>query len=95
VNPYLAIDGAQYLIAKDAGYLALCRDNDAPYNADFGEFDCGIVDFTNPAACEWFADEIIGKKMLDFGLSGWMADFAEYLPTDLRLFDGCAVGGAG
>jgi alpha-glucosidase len=26
--------------------------------------------------------------MLDFGLAGWMADFGEYLPTDLRLHDG-------
>jgi alpha-glucosidase len=26
--------------------------------------------------------------MLDFGLSGWMADFGEYLPTDVRLADG-------
>ena len=29
-----------------------------------------------------------GSEMLDFGLSGWMADFGEYLPTDVRLFDG-------
>ncbi|MGJ3627634.1 hypothetical protein AB5I41_12875 [Sphingomonas sp. MMS24-JH45] len=26
--------------------------------------------------------------MLDIGLSGWMADFGEYLPTDVRLHDG-------
>ncbi len=88
VNPYLAIDGGQYQEAKTAGYLALRQDTDAPYIVDFGEFDCGIVDFTNPAAAEWFAERIIGKEMLDFGLSGWMADFGEYLPTDLRLHDG-------
>ncbi len=88
VNPYLAIDGAQYQLAKAAGYLALRLDSDAPYIVDFGEFDCGIVDFTNPDACDWFAERIIGKEMLDFGLSGWMADFGEYLPTDLRLYDG-------
>jgi sulfoquinovosidase len=88
VNPYLAIDGGQYEEAKAAGYLALRLDSDAPYIVDFGEFDCGIVDFTNPAACDWFAERIIGKEMLDFGLSGWMADFGEYLPTDLRLHDG-------
>mgnify|MGYP003384381362 CR=1 FL=1 len=89
VNPYLAIDGAQYQLAKAAGYLALRLESDAPYIVDFGEFDCGIVDFTNPAAADWFAERIIGKEMLDFGLSGWMADFGEYLPTDLRLYDGC------
>ena len=88
VNPYLAIDGGQYREAEAAGYLALRQDTDAPYIVDFGEFNCGIVDFTNPAAAEWFAERIIGKEMLDFGLSGWMADFGEYLPTDLRLYDG-------
>lgn len=88
VNPYLAIDGTQYVEAAEAGYLALRLDSDEPYHVDFGEFDCGIVDFTNPAAAEWFADRVIGREMLDAGLSGWMADFGEYLPTDVRLHDG-------
>lgn len=88
VNPYLAVDGTQYVEAADAGYLALKLDADEPYIVDFGEFDCGIVDFTNPAAAEWFADRVIGREMLDIGLSGWMADFGEYLPTDVRLHDG-------
>jgi sulfoquinovosidase len=37
-----------------------------------------------PPLPHWFAEEVIGKRMLDFGLDGWMADFGEYLPTDLR-----------
>ncbi len=88
VNPYLAVDGSQYAEALAAGHLALRLDADAPYLVDFGEFDCGVVDFTNPAAAEWFADRVIGREMLDFGLSGWMADFGEYLPTDIRLANG-------
>lgn len=88
VNPYLAVDGSLYVEAAEAGYLALKLDADEPYLVDFGEFDCGIVDFTNPAAADWFANRVIGREMLDFGLSGWMADFGEYLPTDVRLFDG-------
>lgn len=88
VNPYLAIDGVQYQEAAALGYLALRLDADTPYHVDFGEFDCGVVDFTNPAACQWFAGRIIGQEMLDFGLDGWMADFGEYLPVDLRLWDG-------
>ncbi|AUW57632.1 alpha-glucosidase [Sphingobium sp. SCG-1] len=88
VNPYLAIDGTLYQEALAKRYLALHQDEDAPYHVDFGEFDAAIVDFANPAAAEWFADRVIGQEMLDFGLSGWMADFGEYLPTDVRLFDG-------
>jgi sulfoquinovosidase len=87
-NPYLANDGALFAEAAELGYFARRRDRDDIALVDFGEFDCGVVDFTNPAACEWFADRIIGQEMLDLGLSGWMADFGEYLPTDIRLFDG-------
>lgn len=88
VNPYLAADGAQFEEARAGGHLALRQDSDEPYLVDFGEFDCGVVDFTNPDSLDWFAERIIGREMLDFGLSGWMADFGEYLPVDLRLHDG-------
>ncbi len=88
VNPYLAVDGPLYPEAAAQGFFARRLDSDAPYLVDFGEFEAGVVDFTNPAACDWFAEEVIGKRMLDFGLDGWMADFGEYLPTDLRLHDG-------
>jgi sulfoquinovosidase len=88
VNPYIANDAAMFAEGAAAGYFALKLNSDDVALVDFGEFDCGVVDFTNPAACDWFADRIIGREMLDFGLSGWMADFGEYLPTDIRLFDG-------
>ena len=88
VNPYLAADGPLFAEAAAQGYFARALDSDDPYLVDFGEFDAGVVDFTNPAAAAWFAEEIIGKRMLDFGLDGWMADFGEYLPVDLRLHNG-------
>ncbi len=85
VNPYLCEDGS--LFREAAGFLAL-DDAGAPYLVDFGEFWCGIVDFTNPDACAWFADRVIGRNMLGIGLAGWMADFGEYLPVDARLANG-------
>nr|WP_252168881.1 alpha-glucosidase [Sphingomonas morindae] len=88
VNPYLAVDGALYGEAQAAGLLALRLDADAPYHVDFGEFEAAIVDFTRPEAIDWFAERVIGRELLDAGLSGWMADFGEYLPVDLRLADG-------
>jgi alpha-glucosidase len=88
VNPYIANDASMFAEGADAGYFALRQDSDEIALVDFGEFDCGVVDFTNPAAADWFADRVIGREMLDLGLSGWMADFGEYLPTDIRLFDG-------
>lgn len=88
VNPYLAIDGPLYAEAAAQDFLVMRPDRDEPYVIDFGEFECAHVDFTNPAAAAWFADTIIGEKMIDFGLSGWMADFGEYLPIDVRLANG-------
>lgn len=88
VNPYLCNDGTLYKEALAKGYLALKPGTEDVYLVDFGEFDCGVVDFTNDAACAWFAERVIGREMLDFGLSGWMADFGEYLPTDVALHDG-------
>jgi alpha-glucosidase len=88
VNPYLAVDGPLYSEAAAKGFFARELESEAPYLVDFGEFHAGVVDFTNPDAAAWFAEEVTAKRMLDFGLDGWMADFGEYLPTDLRLFDG-------
>ncbi|MGL5990126.1 MAG: alpha-glucosidase [Plesiomonas sp.] len=81
VNPYLCDDGALFPIAKEHGYMALDKDGNVAL-VDFGEFDCGVIDFTNPAAMAWFRDTVIRQNMLDLGIKGWMADFGEYLPTD-------------
>ena len=87
VNPYLAVDGSLFPEAEAAGYFATDENGNTAL-VDFGEFDCGVVDFTNPDAAAWFAERVIGQNMLDFGLSGWMADFGEYLPIDVRLANG-------
>ena len=57
------------------------------YLEDFGEFHAGMLDFTNPAAAEWYRN-VIKKEMIDLGLSGWMADFGEALPPDAKLHSG-------
>ena len=87
-NPYLAVDGIQFEDARAGGHLALRRDSDEAYLVDFGEFDCGVVDFTRAETRRWFAEDILAKNLLDLGIDGWMADFGEYLPTDVRLADG-------
>jgi alpha-glucosidase len=84
VNPYLCSDGSLFGEAEAAGFLAKDKDglDGATALVDFGEFECGVVDFTNERACAWFEETVIGTHMLDYGLSGWMADFGEYLPID-------------
>lgn len=87
VNPYLCDDGSLFTAAEAAGYFV--KDGSGRTALiDFGEFHCGIVDLTNDDAAAWFSEDIIGAGMLDYGLSGWMADFGEYLPTDVHLANG-------
>ncbi|MFP4362912.1 MAG: alpha-glucosidase [Spirochaetia bacterium] len=86
INPYLVNTGKLYKEAKKHGYLVK-NDEEDVYIVDFGEFWCGIVDLTNRDAFNWFKD-VIKRNMIDFGLSGWMADFGEYLPVDVKLHDG-------
>ena len=87
VNPYLCSDGTLFAEAKAEGLLAKDKEG-GDYLVDFGEFYGGVVDFTNPRACAWFSQRLIGKEMIDGGLDGWMADFGEYLPIDVVLSDG-------
>jgi len=91
-NPYLCADGSLFGEARDGGHLCLRRDSDPDSNevylVDFGEFDCGVVDFTRAETRAWFAERILVREMLDIGIAGWMADFGEYLPVDVRLADG-------
>ena len=81
VNPYLVEGGELYKEGKEKGVFATKADG-SDYLVDFGEFYCGVVDFTNPEAYQWFKDEVIKKHSIDIGIDGWMADFGEYLPTD-------------
>lgn len=87
-NPYIAVDGELYEEGRAGGHFCLQRNSDDVYLVDFGEFDCGVVDFTREETRAWFAERVLGREMLDIGIDGWMADFGEYLPTDLRLADG-------
>ena len=89
INPYVAAEKELYTIANERGYLAKDLKGDT-YLVDFGEFYCGVVDFTNEAAAAWYK-EVIKTNLIGFGLDGWMADFGEYLPTDCVLSNGVSA----
>jgi sulfoquinovosidase len=86
-NPNLCTDGGLFAEAKALGHLVTETDG-RPSVIDFGEFDCGTVDLTKPAAADWLRDRIVTRNMLDLGIAGWMADFGEYLPADALLASG-------
>ena len=46
----------------------------------------GLVDFTNPAAREWFKDKV--KALLNQGVDAIKTDFGERIPRDVVWYDG-------
>ena len=88
INPYLVKDGELYREGLENNVFAR-REDGSIYLVDFGEFECGVVDLTDPNAYTWFRDRVIRECSLDIGIDGWMADFGEYLPTDdIVLYNG-------
>ncbi|MCI5872867.1 MAG: alpha-glucosidase [Clostridiales bacterium] len=86
INPFLAIEKELYRYASAHGY---CVKNQAgeDYLVTITTFPAAMVDFTNPEAYEWYKG-IIKENMIGIGMSGWMADFGEYLPPDCVLNSG-------
>ena len=87
INPYLVRDGRLYNYCKDKGWLIRKQDGEV-YHIQSTTFDAGMLDLTHPDAVEYIKEVLIGQNMLDLGVSGWMADFGEYLPVDCVLHDG-------
>jgi len=85
-NPFLAIEKPLYKEAAEKGYCVKDKCG-KDYLVKITTFPAAMVDLTNPDAYTWIKD-VIKKNMIGLGLSGWMADFGEYLPTDAVLFSG-------
>lgn len=80
INPFLVDKGPLFEEAKSKEYLVLNQKREV-YLVKSTTFYAGMVDLLNPKAYEWIKN-IIKTNMIGKGLSGWMADFGEYLPTD-------------
>ena len=86
INTFLKEGTPLYEEAKQNSFLVKHR-NGKVYLVKSTTFNAGIVDLTNPSAYEWYKN-IIKENMIGYGLSGWMADFGEYLPTDSLVYGG-------
>ena len=86
INPFLATDGEIYRQASEGGYCIKDKDGN-DYYMNTGNGETTLIDLSNPETIKWIK-EVIKEHMIDIGLSGWMADFGEYLPTDAILHSG-------
>jgi alpha-D-xyloside xylohydrolase len=87
-NPYISHLSPAYAEAAAAGYF-LRRADGSPYLADVWHGShppCGIVDFTNPDAVEWFTGLL--RPLLEQGVAAFKTDFAEGVPADAVAANG-------
>ena len=87
INPYLVKGSRLYELCREKGWL-ITRADGSVYHIKSTTFDAGMLDLTDPEAVRFIKDVLIKKNMLDLGVSGWMADFGEYLPVDCVLHEG-------
>jgi alpha-D-xyloside xylohydrolase len=85
INPYIAQRSVLFDEAAQNGYL-LRKPNGDVWQWDMWQAGMGIVDFSNPEACRWFAEKL--RALLKMGVDAFKTDFGERIPTDAIYHDG-------
>jgi len=85
INPYIGQASPLFEEAKKLGYL-LKRADGSVWQWDLWQAGNAIVDFTNPAAREWFQSKL--RPLLEMGVDCFKTDFGERIPTDVVYHDG-------
>lgn len=86
INPYIAQGTPFFKEGKENGYLLQRADGRGVWQTDNWQAGMGLVDFTNPDACRWYAAKL--KTLLDMGVDCFKTDFGERVPVDVKWFDG-------
>ncbi len=85
INPYIAQRSPLFEEGKRNGYLVKNPDGSV-WQWDRWQAGMGLVDFTNPAACDWYRSKL--KALLDMGVDYFKTDFGERIPTNVRYYNG-------
>lgn len=85
INPYIAQRSSLFAEGARQGYL-LRRPNGDVWQTDQWQAGMGVVDFTNPAARQWYVDQL--RVLVDMGVDCFKTDFGERIPTGVVYFDG-------
>ncbi|MBK1810184.1 alpha-xylosidase [Clostridium sp. YIM B02505] len=85
INPYIAQASELFEEAMENGYLIKKANGDV-WQWDMWQPAMGIVDFTNPKACQWFQSKL--QALIDMGVDSFKTDFGERIPTDVVYYDG-------
>lgn len=85
INSYVGQEAPIFAEGVEGGYF-LKRPNGDVWQWDMWEPGLAIVDFTNPAAREWYAGKL--EALMDMGVDCFKTDFGERIPTDVVYYDG-------
>ncbi len=85
INPYIGQKSPAFDEAVREGYLLKDKKGNI-WQTDLWQAGMGIVDFTNPAAVEWYKSKLRG--LLAQGVDAFKTDFGERIPVDCVYFDG-------
>jgi alpha-D-xyloside xylohydrolase len=87
LHPYVPKGTALYLEGERLGYFIKRSNGEVSLVVEaFSGEDLGAVDFTNPAAVNWWQSKL--EKLHDMGVSVFKTDFGEQAPLDALYFDG-------
>lgn len=85
INPYIGQKAPVFKECMEKGYFIKNPDGSV-FQIDAWQPGLAILDFTNPAARNWFADKI--RKLVSLGVDAIKTDFGERIPTEVTYFDG-------
>jgi alpha-D-xyloside xylohydrolase len=85
INPYIAQRSPLFAEGQQHGYLVKKPNGDV-WQTDLWQAGMGLVDFTYPAARQWFSDKL--RALLEMGVDCFKTDFAERIPIDVVYHDG-------
>ena len=85
INPYIGQKSPLFRELKEKGYL-LKRADGSIWQWDKWQPGLAIYDFTNPQACQWYADKL--NALVAMGVDCFKTDFGERIPTDVVWHNG-------
>ncbi|NLX82541.1 MAG: alpha-xylosidase [Clostridiales bacterium] len=78
INPYIAQAGDLFDEGMEKGYFIKKTDGSV-WQTDLWQAGMAIVDFTNQAACAWYASHL--ERLLNQGVDSFKTDFGERIPV--------------
>ena len=85
INSYIAQQSSLFDEGMEKGYFIKNKDGSV-FQCDMWQPGMAIVDFTNPAACEWYKSKL--RVLCEMGVNAFKTDFGERIPTDVVYYDG-------